>query len=172
MTYLGIDPSLSSSGLVLLDDKGKVLWSKVVKSKRFGDRPIDETLRLQYIVRDIISEVPVTDCRIAIEGIAFASSKTGHSAIVALNYLIRRELYIMGMFPLVIGPTQVKKWVGKGNADKKQVMKSVKKIYKFKADTDDEYDARIIAEICLRFHVNSLLDLRQHEVITNLRTQL
>jgi crossover junction endodeoxyribonuclease RuvC len=122
---IGIDPSLTASGVIILDD-GKLVLEKVIKSKPSGDRPIDEVRRISTIVDEIVAQFIGfgTPTIVAMEGLAFMARNT--SALVqlaGLNYMIRNELRTRGIPFVIVTPSTLKKFVtGHGNAPKDVMM--------------------------------------------------
>lgn len=144
MISLGIDPSLTSTGFVRLED-GKILEQRLIKTKPTNN-PVEELERLLFIVNTInIEKADIT----MVEGIAFMVHNT--SALVqlsALNYLIRERLYLTNKKFIIVPPTQLKKFVsGKGNAPKELVMLEAYKRYHISFKDNNLADAYVLARI-------------------------
>ena len=91
MIYIGIDPSLTGTGIVVLDEQGNVLDKDLISTKashKIEDRLKTIWNRLKYIIWDF-ADKPVPYCHIAIEGLSFGSRGTSMLELAGLHYLIR-----------------------------------------------------------------------------------
>ena len=153
MRVLGIDPSLTSTGLVIVEN-GQVKRSKAVKTNS-SQTWIE---RIRIIETNITKFSEISDV-IYMENYAYGS-RFGRETAGELGGVIKRCLYLLGKKPVLISPTKVKKFAtGQGNTPpcpdseakstwtKKWVMKNVKEKYGYEFDTDDETDAFVIALI-------------------------
>lgn len=174
---VGIDPSLTSTGLVVIN-KGIVTEQHAIVSKPSKEKtPKAETERLMTI-RDSITRSVVTARKpsvVLIEGLAFmARNTTALVQLAGLNYFIRETL-VRGMIPFVIvSPTSLKKFAsGKGNVDKNVVMMEVYKRWGFSPENSDVCDAFVLAQIGLALcrEPSQPLIKPQAEVINLLKEQ-
>lgn len=173
---IGIDPSLTSTGLVSIC--GGVIKELAIKSKPCKEKnPTTETIRIMKIRDDISLFVRslFPPSLVLIEGMAFMARNT--SALVqlaALNYYIR-ELLIKHEIPFVIvAPTSLKKFAAlKGNVDKNVVMLEVFKRWGFSPDGSDIADAFVLTQIGLALcgQPTKPLVKPQQEVINLLKDQ-
>lgn len=173
-TTVGIDPSLTGTGIVVLQN-GRVVEETLVKSKNTGGRPKDEMLRLTAIVdsvREVVEKYqPELIC---IEGLAFMARNT--SALVqlsGLNYLLRLSF---GDTPyIVVTPSSLKKFIsGKGNAQKDLMLLETYKRYGVSFESSDLADAFGLSQVghaLLDIHTPPLTQA-QSEVVELLVTQL
>lgn len=128
---LGVDLSLTNTGLVVLNSTG-IIKQKLIKSKPLGEKPTDELIRIKKIIEDIeefVSEYyPSVVC---IEGLAFmAKNTTALVQLSALNYMTRSMLNEYNIPFVIVAPTTLKKFVtGKGNSDKEVLMMMVYRDY-------------------------------------------
>ncbi len=138
---MGIDPSLTSTGYVVLNN------SKLVVS---GTIPVKETgiKRLFYIKHELhgllIDHAPAL---VVIEGYAFARVNQAHQ-IGELGGMIRM-LLAEGFYRwMEVAPTQAKKFAtGKGNAPKDLILMNVLKRWGMEFGSSDEADAFVLAKI-------------------------
>jgi len=174
---VGIDPSLTSTGVVVIKD-GIVAEQHAIVSKPPKEKtPATEAERLMKI-RDSIRTFVMMDRKpslVLVEGLAFTARNT--SALVqlaGLNYFIR-EILIQGKVPFVIvSPTSLKKFAtGKGNVDKNLIMMEVYKRWNFSPENSDVCDAFVLAQIGLALCREPALPLikPQTEVINLLKEQ-
>lgn len=149
MKTLGLDLSLTGTGVCVLDEEDMVLSS--VKSKPVGKKPIDELHRLQKIVREI--EDTVVDNEdikyVAIEGLALmAKNTTSLMQLAGLNYLVRHMLEEYRKEFIIVAPSSLKKFItGKGNAPKDHVMLELFKRYDVTILDNNEADSFALAKI-------------------------
>jgi len=123
ITSLGVDLSLTGTGLVILEN-GKSVYQDLIKSKPSGDKPIDEVKRIRKIVETIELTVGEYMPTIAvIEGLAFmARNSTALVQLSALNYMTRAMLMDYHVPFIIVAPTSLKKFVTGNGAAKKDVM--------------------------------------------------
>jgi len=148
MFVLGIDPSLTESGIIGLRN-GSIELSHLIKTKRTGDTPMLELDRLETIVNEIIfiADKYKPDA-IVIEGMAFmARNTTALLQLSGLNYMMRHYL-----FPkyktFIVPPTTLKKFItGKGNSPKEMMLLEVYKRYKKSFDNNNTCDAFCLAKL-------------------------
>jgi len=156
MIIVGIDPSLTHTGLCRLTD-GKILNEKkdllAIKSKAVGDSIANRLPRMFEIRRQILNfclAEPVS--LFSIEGYAFRANGRVFD-LGEFGGLIREELLALNIPIVEVGPTRLKKFItGQGNCDKALVMKEVERIYKFKTDDDNLSDAFAIAIYAWSYH--------------------
>lgn len=174
---IGIDPSLTSTGVVVIED-GVVIEQRAILSRPSKEKtPTDEAVRLMKI-RDAIRDLVMMDKKpdiVLVEGLAFTARNT--SALVqlaGLNYYIR-EILIQAKIPFVIvSPTSLKKFAtGKGNVDKNVIMMEVYKRWEFSPENSDVSDAFVLAQIGLALCREPSLPLikPQMEVVKLLKEQ-
>lgn len=168
---LGIDPSLTGTGMVYLEN-GRMVKKELIKTKPTGDNKVAELNRLMFIAR---SFDPVGVDIAVMEGVAYmARNTTALVQLSALNYLIREGLYICHIPFVIVAPTTLKKFItGKGNAAKDEIMMDVYKKYHVTLTNDNEADAYCLARIGEAL-LNKKIKLSkpQKEVIKLLREQL
>ena len=147
--FAGFDLSLSSTGLVILNQKGEVVERKVIKPKSLGVE------RLQFIQNEI--RIVITKYKpelVCIEGYAAGKNMEAYARQAELGGVVKLMLYRMGItYNDAIKPTQVKKFAtgaGGGIAGSKdQVTMFVYKDFGFQAIDNNEADAYCIAQIAL-----------------------
>lgn len=168
---LGIDPSLTGTGYVVVSN-GKLVLKELVKTKPTGDDRVAEVERLMTI-RDSFSLEGID--LVVMEGIAFmARNTTALVQLSALNYMIRERLVMRDKPFVIVAPTTLKKFItGKGVGPKDQMMMEVYKRYGVTLTDNNICDAYGLAMIG-----TALLDKKakttkfQKEVIDLLSTQL
>ena len=168
--FAGIDLSLTGTGVVLLDEKGELKHQKLIKSKKDGDRPIDELLRLERIRDEVEKEIMSSGWEpkiVCVEGLAFmARNTTALVQLAALNYLIRGMLYSLAIDFVIVAPTTLKKFVtGKGNADKNIVLMEIYKRYDQTFTDDNLGDAYGLAQIALSIHDGEFATTQEQKAV-------
>jgi len=123
---LGIDPSLTGTGVVALED-GKIINQQLIKTK-----PTKGSLaELQRLIK-IVDSIEYGEAELAvIEGLAFMSRNTTSLVqLSGLNYMIRHKLYKLNIPFLIVPPTSLKKFItSKGNAPKECMLMDIFKRY-------------------------------------------
>lgn len=167
---LGIDPSLTGTGLVSLNEE-KIEKAILLKSKKNGDTPALELQRIDNLVSEIRREAK--DCFgdrdgiVAIEGLAFmARNTTALVQLSALNYFIRKEVSaITGKKFVIVAPSSLKKFVtGRGNAKKSEMFLEIYKRWGETFDDDNLADAFGLAKIAHAVASGSVKGLNKHQI--------
>lgn len=175
MSYSGIDPSLTGSGVVTIPDGESAYVAGTVKSKPNGDLPYDEVMRLVGIRDKIIEKLPDNLALVAIEGLAYMARNTSSLVQLAgLNYLLREFLVRTGTPFVVVAPTTLKKYTtGKGNCEKSMVLLKVYENFGVSMANDNEADAYVLAHIAMSLrNPPDNLKSYQKEVLELLKVQL
>ncbi len=157
MAVIGVDPSLSSTGIVVLTSDGRqTLHCCAVQPDR-RLRPPERWFLIASAMLQAADEYGAG--LLTIEGYGYASASG--VALGELGGVLRYEAYRHGLRCLEVAPVLVKKWAtGKGNAPKEQIMLAVYKRYGMEFGTDDECDAFVLAQIGAAF-VAVEMDSRQ-----------
>lgn len=156
MNVLGVDPSLTSTGLAWIGaDGGPVLLTSTTKATGKGiDRKLD---RLRHQVDAVVGAARNVDL-VLIESPSFGSQGSATRDLAGLWWLIVNELRADRHRPLgVVTPSTLKRWaVGRGNADKFAVGQAIGRRWPDVALANpDEADALVLASIG-RHHLGDL----------------
>ena len=180
-TVIGLDISLTKTGIAVVKADGLVLHSGLIKSKPTGDTPKDEVIRLTGICRQIFEQLDKTLGKskpdlVMIENFAFmARNTTALTQIAGVSYMIRAELVKRNWPFILVAPTSLKKFVtGKGNADKNQMMMMIFKDYTFESlddNTADSYALAVCGLALLGKELHKTIE-PQREVLKLLKKQL
>lgn len=185
---IGIDPSLTATGIVVLRD-GEVELAETTKN-----RPELGTIERVRLIRERISDIifnlktgqktkegfPYWQAPdlITIEGFSYASKGRSVFDIAYLGWRIREELERLreqDNVPWIeVSPTQVKKFAtGKGNANKEIILQQVYKRWGYETDNNNIADAFVLAKIGEAYLQDNYephdLTLFQFEVIADLK---
>lgn len=145
MKVMGLDLSLTGTGVVVLDRAGAPLHAETVSCKFVG------MARLAFI-RGRIGELlsrhrPALVC---VEGYSFASRQSHAHALGELGGVIRLLLHRNDFIYKDVPPSTLKKFVtGKGNAAKDEVMMNVYKRWGWEMRDNNQADAYGLARIAL-----------------------
>lgn len=126
MKVLGIDQSLTSTGLCLMEE-GKVIALNIYKTTPDKDDPSRIYHRIRYIsgkVHAYINEYDVD--RIVIEDLAYcAKGNATRDLAMLLGAIVR----VCSHVPIHLPPTALKKYAtGKGNSDKKAMLEAIREV--------------------------------------------
>lgn len=145
--YMGIDPSLTSTGVALIEN-GQLhtgLLSPPCKGPERLSWFYDEFM---VLIRRYAPQV------VALEGYAFGA-KSQHHALGELGGVLRLALHRVEQPFIVVPPTTLKKFAtGKGNVEKSVVSKELFKRFNVDLHRNDEVDAAGLAIIGLACHAN------------------
>jgi len=150
--FVGIDPSFNSTGIIILDNDGKIVEQMNFSLKEF--EKIEEKL-IQF--EKTISFIPkmIRLESVYIEGPSYMSSGQYVLQMGALHYLLRLFLYRHNINYKVIAPGTLKKFVtGKGNAKKDLILLKVYKRWGVEFEIDDLADAYGLARMALDDYIN------------------
>lgn len=161
--YLGIDASLTSTGIVVLDENSEVMIERALDYNVAHELPKKTPLTAEIEVMDwqmnefenIISDIvirknmPITVA--AIETPFSGFNQKVFAQLAGLGMMMRRELWLRNVPTVLIIPTQLKKWVGvspkaKGST-KSKVKKGTQDIYGYTHSCSDIVDAYVMAKI-------------------------
>lgn len=142
----GIDPSLSSTGIVVLDSVGKLLYETSLKTKKLRGME-----RLKYIkdnLMKVIKDFNISE--VCIESYAYGVMQSRSKFNLGeLGGVIRLALYEADVEFIDIAPPTLKKYVtGFGNADKVMMVEAVSKRWNLDFGKEsDKADAYGLAKI-------------------------
>ncbi|MFA5355083.1 MAG: crossover junction endodeoxyribonuclease RuvC [Thermodesulfovibrionales bacterium] len=174
-TVLGLDLSLTSTGVILLDRDGGIVRQETVRTKPNGNRPPDEINRLNGIVDRIFDGVNRKNVLLcAVEQVAFSRNMSSHSSLVALNYFVRKRLMELGIPFILISPTSAKKFAsGDGKAQKDMMLLETYRRWGVAFDSSDLCDAYVMARIgMITAGIAEPENAYQREIIKKLSGQL
>lgn len=146
--YLGLDLSLTGTGLVVLDDSGEVVYSSTAKNKLRG---IERLSFIEEVVGDLLVRFKIK--MICIEGYAMGSRSGQAFSIGELGGVIKLLLWEQAKTYFLVPPTQLKKYVtGSGRAEKDMVILNVYKKWGWEAGDNNQADAYVLARIARQLH--------------------
>ena len=119
MKTIGIDQSLTATGIVILEDN-EIYDYFVIKSDK--DNSFEE--RIAYIWDNL--EIHLDDIdHVFIEGLSYGSNSTSARPLAGLYYYLLIKLNELGLSYESFPPTSVKKFALKGNAKKWEMFLSM-----------------------------------------------
>ena len=162
--YVGIDHSLSGTGIAILGEDGSLKHLATCKSEPDGTSVRQRVWRFRGLAGNVQAEIihflsggtMIGVC--CFEGYSFGSNKSHHSAIIESGYEVRSHMVAtVGGAIYEVPPTTVKKFAcGKGNADKSAVVSSLTKKHGVEFGNDNEADAYALARMA--YHIGSGAD--------------
>lgn len=168
MIYVGIDPSLTGTGVCVLGDGCATVTTIKTKPGDFANM----YRRIDHIVTEITSMPGMTDAFCCIEApFMHAKNKSNAMSIHALAYMVRRKMSYTGIPFKDVAATQLKKFItGKGNvAGKDMIAKEVFKRYGIDCEDNNQADAVVLAHIAKAIKdVDAELTAYQRDVIVKL----
>lgn len=178
MLIIGIDPSLTATGIVVLRD------GKVELAEKTKNRPELGTIERVRLIRERIIDITENlideeewqaPDLIVIEGFSYGSKGRSVFDIAYLGWRIREELEWLkeqDNIPwLEVPPSQLKKFAtGQGNANKEIILQQVYKRWGVEFSDNNQADAYVLAQIG-RAYLGEVEDLTafQQEVISVLK---
>ena len=139
--YVGIDPSMTSTGLIILDENYDMAVMKIISS---DIKDLNE-VRIQQIGREILlslNRLQKDIEMVCLEGISFGSSGRGVAQQAGLNYYISILLIENNYDYMRCEPTKLKKFVtGKGQCKKDLMLMKTFKKWGVEFDNSDLCDA-------------------------------
>lgn len=171
--YVGVDPSYSGTGVVVLDTNGGVLVCTSIKTLP-GTLDIDRALEIRDALLEMIAACgPQEPPHIAIENYSL-NSKFGLAMAVTLGTVLRLAFKDRGWPYTEPAPNAVKAYalMGKKTKKKQKPVAEAEKLWGFKHRSNDVVDAYVLAQIArAKGGAQALghLHERQIEVIANLK---
>ena len=146
---IGIDPSLTCTGLVVIN--GGVVSLKSIKPD--GDNIFTKCDQIKRAIMDNIMDIVMDtelyqngDYCIAIETPFSGKNMATAAKLAGLGYTIREMIFNNYDKPFTdVSPSQVKKFIGAKKKD--EIMMQVLKRYKVETANSDEADAFVLAKI-------------------------
>lgn len=159
--YMGADLSLTSTGIVILNENKEVCCTNRLLQNLRGPR------RLEYL-RNEIKRIALfyKPKLICIEDYAMGIRAGQSFSIGELGGVIKLMLYESGFEPILVSPTRLKKFItGKGNSEKDMMMMSILKQFGFESASNDEADAYGLARLAY------VADTGDTEGLTNIQKE-
>jgi Holliday junction resolvasome RuvABC endonuclease subunit len=164
--FIGLDLSLTGTGIVVLNNSMNPVMTKTLKNKLRGMERLD-------FIRSEISEVIANfpNSKYCIENYAMGIRSGQSFSIGELGGVIKLLLYDFQINPSLVTPTQLKKFIiGKGAGDKNIVLLAVYKKWGFDAPDDNQADAYGLARLAKELYSTSgNLTKPQLEVLETIR---
>jgi crossover junction endodeoxyribonuclease RuvC len=154
MCVLGIDPSLSATAIVILNERGELAEQKTYRTMPQPGGVGGRIDRLSWLAADIQRDIADMDIAVAcIEGYSMGSNQAQHSAIVECGYELRRLVWQTtgdACRLVEVAPSTLKKFcTGKGNGDKTAIGSHLTARYGVTFNSNDEADAYGLARMAL-----------------------
>ncbi len=154
---IGIDPSISNTGLCIIDSKYHVIYWDLIKTLPniiIEERFIIIIERISNISNFFSYDIMTNFNKyinINIEGLSFGSQGRGMLQLAALHFFIRNLFFKEGLKFKIVPPKTAKKFgSGNGNANKEFLMKKVKERWNPDIpENDNLYDAYVLAIMSL-----------------------
>jgi crossover junction endodeoxyribonuclease RuvC len=168
MRYLGLDPSLTSTGICLIDDSGPTRNYRL-ETVRTGDlRGPGRLLTIRRALEEFLVERPIL---VAVESYAFNAAGRVFQ-LGELGGVLRVSIYEAGVPFVEVAPVQLKKYAtGRPGAEKSDVMAAAAVLLGEPVDDDNQSDALFLAHIAGSLSSAApALTRAQQEVILRLRS--
>ena len=170
MIILGLDLSLTGTGMCVVesnagDGKGLLATINTTAKTRTEDRLIS-------IRRTIAQASSGADAAI-IEGLSYGSVGGAQAERSALHWMVRVDLYQLGVPYVIVTPMSLKKFVcGTAKAEKSMMIREVFRRWNVEAKNDNEADAAALAHLGLVYYGQAEHQtIAQQEVIYKLRKE-
>lgn len=163
--YVGVDPSLSGTGLVILDEDGQVVEAVSLKAGKE-----DDPLRFMEVTKRIRKHLnPATD-KVLIEGFSLGSRGAGVSKMFGIGWTIRIMLTEEVFQWQEVPPTSLKKFASnKGNAKKEDLVLPVYKKWGFETVSNDILDAYVLSKMAWSMYNPENLLTYEEEVLKKIK---
>jgi Holliday junction resolvasome RuvABC endonuclease subunit len=170
MIVLGLDLSLTGTGMCVVesnagDGKGLLATINTTAKTRTEDRLIS-------IRRTIAQASNGADAAI-IEGLSYGSVGGAQAERSALHWMVRVDLYQLGVPYVIVTPMSLKKFVcGTARAEKSMMIREVFRRWGVEAANDNEADAAALAHLGLVYYGQAEHQtVAQQEVIYKLKKE-
>lgn len=137
-SIIGLDLSLSRTGVSIFWHKSLETHTISIKSQERGTkRLIDLERKVKFALFPFLDKAFVV-----VEDYSFGSRGRNLFGLIEWGGVARAAISKMGFNVIAVPPKTLKKFVtGSGNADKKQMMNSIKELWGYEAPNNDEADA-------------------------------
>lgn len=150
---VGVDPSLTSTGISVIAETGELVGSHRIKSKAVGDLIANRMDRLTIILSRFAQIVSAAKPEvICIEAYSFGSSGGKSWDRIELGGILRYWCHNNGFKMFEVAPSRLKKWAcGNGAAEGKiPIVNALNKRYSVEFNSDDEYDAYALGQMAFQ----------------------
>jgi len=147
MVFVGIDHSMTGTGIVLIDQDGNILEQKLIKTTHE-----DSDEKRMITILDSLAFIPkiIRLKSVYIEGPSYASQGQAVLQMGALHYLIRIFLFRKKINYKIIAPGSLKKFIcGNGNAKKEHMLLNIYKKWNIEFHDNNIADAYGLAMMAL-----------------------
>ena len=147
--FIGIDPSYSSTGIVVLDTttNNQPLKAFTVKAGSSSERFAERVKKVLDKIDELMVEYDVKSTLVVMEGAAFAS-EFGAFKLGKLSGVIEYHLHALGLNYCLVAPTFLKKVAcGNGAASKVDVRRGILQRWGYSSLSTDINDAYTLAQI-------------------------
>ena len=142
MTYIGLDLSLTGTGVCIIKDD--VVKTLTIKTK--PDQFNNDLDRIIYITNEISKLIPDNTDMICIEDFFTGPNKGAAVKIAMLGTAVRLMIYNRKLPFFIVAPTSLKKFIlGKGVGQKNLIICAVFKKYNLTVANDNEADGACLA---------------------------
>lgn len=147
MTVLGVDPSLTSSGLAFVGEQVRLTRIRTRKTRPGLNEKLD---RIRYQLGAVVTASHGAEL-VMIEGLSLASIGTATRDLAGLWWLLINEIGRLGVPIGLVPPSCLKKWTtGNGNANKALMRQCIAVRWpKARPGSSDEADALALASMGL-----------------------
>lgn len=141
---VSFDLSLRNTGVGIFSPDGKNPRTFSIHTEKIVSYP----LRMSFILKQVLSYVSQDDL-VIMEGYAFHAHMNSLTVLAELGGLVKFSLWRRtGVWPLLISPATVKKWItGKGTAKKDDIKLALFKKFGLEFINADEADAFALGDL-------------------------
>lgn len=166
VVVMGVDATLTGTGIVVLGDKGELVYTCRIDTRLKGVSRLVEIR--DTVARLIKNHKPALVC---LEGYSFGSKGRALFQTGELGGVLRVMFHELGAKWIEVSPSQLKKFAtGSGNSKKEVVILNVYKRWGMEFESNDEADAFVLAQIGTAILGHSeTTNKKQEEVVKTLR---
>jgi crossover junction endodeoxyribonuclease RuvC len=150
--FVGIDPSINATGLIVLDKNANIVEQKLfsVKSEKFEESLLKYEKEIEFISKIVNLQ------SVYLEGPAYQAAGRVILQMGALHYMTRLFLFKKQASYKIIAPGTLKKFVtGKGNSKKDLMLLKVYKRWGVEFDDHNLADSYSLARMALEEYKNN-----------------
>lgn len=150
MNFIGIDPSLTGTGFICLNDDGEIQHQQLIKTTPALE--IEDRLKhINDIIQQLIDRYRYPNVIVYIEGLSFGAKGNSIMQLAGLHYFLRMNIrYKEEIKYDIIPPTTLKKFItGKGNAKKELMLLEVYKRWGIEFKNNNLADGYSLARMAL-----------------------
>lgn len=148
MNFIGVDLSLTGTGIVILNNDGEITTKRIIKTLPSNGSIDARISNIKNIIHELITPNDKDNDVWYVEGLSYQSKGRGMLNLAGLHYVITVMLFDHNAEYKEIPPSTLKKWAtGKGNSKKELMILHAYKRWGIEFSDNNLCDAFMLARM-------------------------